>query len=411
VKPVTNYKLGAVYSLATALLLSIQAPFSALAARSLTSPEFICLTQLALLFSVPLLTVSRAGRRDFAAVLFNVRNWGKLAILFAVGITGLVLYNIGLSSAHPFVTAGVLNLSPFWAALVAMAVSRKSLPGSPALFFCCFAVAFVGAMAIAWSQLSGTSANRLQDIVNSILHSRWIYALPMPIFFALSGTLVGKWFRGLEESGVMAANFVVSAIILIPLTIAIAYPEDHFRVPGASSTAVLMLLVGTLASSAAGRVFYQVALTTTDNDNGYVTMFFLVIPVVSYVISILLSQWISDLHVIEGPVFLLGLILVTAPLLVFSIKTLRSAGPLHRDLAATERSPSEPHADARGRIDVLDVQNAVREAAVPVRSHHAGVNVDALHWSPVRKEGDGVLTADAHQRLRQGLHRRQPRQV
>jgi hypothetical protein len=127
-------------------------------------------------------------------------------------------------------------------------------------------------------------------------------------------------------------------------------------------------------------------LTTTDNDNGYVTMFFLVIPVVSSVISILLSQWISDLHVIEGPVFLLGLILVTAPLLVFSIKTLRSAGPLHRDLAATERSPSEPHADARGSIDVPDVQNAVREAAVPVRRHHAGVNVDALHRSPVRKE-------------------------
>ena len=81
-------------------------------------------------FSVPLLTVSRAGRRDFAAVLFDVRNWGKLAILFAVGITGLFLYNIGLSSAHPFIAAGVLNLSPFWAALVTLAVSRKSIPGS-----------------------------------------------------------------------------------------------------------------------------------------------------------------------------------------------------------------------------------------------------------------------------------------
>jgi hypothetical protein len=87
-----------------------------------------------LLFSVPLLTVSRASRRDFAAVLFDVRNWGKLAILFAVGITGLFLYNIGLSSAHPFIAAGVLNLSPFWAALVTLAVSRKSIPGSPGLF-------------------------------------------------------------------------------------------------------------------------------------------------------------------------------------------------------------------------------------------------------------------------------------
>ncbi len=319
---VTNYKLGAVYSLATAALLSIQEPFSALAARSLTYSEFICLTQIALLLSVPLLTVGRASRRDFGVVLFDARNWGKLAILFAVGIAGLFLYNIGLSSAHPFITAGILNLSPFWAALVTLAVSRKSIPGSPALFFGCFAVAFFGAMAIAWSQLTGTSASRLQDIVNSVLHSRWIYALPMPIFFALSGTLVGKWFRGLEESGVIAANFVVSAIILIPFTIAVAYPEDNFRVQGPPLIAVLMLLVGTLASSAAGRVFYQVALTTTDNDNGFVTMFFLAIPVVSSVISTLLSRWISDLRIVEGPLFLLGLVLVTLPLLVFSMKTL-----------------------------------------------------------------------------------------
>ena len=130
----TNYKLGAAYSLATAFLLSVQAPFSALAARSLTSAEFICLTQLALLFSVPLLTVSRASRRDFAAVLFDVRNWGKLAILFAVGITGLFLYNIGLSSAHPFIAAGVLNLSPFWAALVTLAVSENPSRALPAFF-------------------------------------------------------------------------------------------------------------------------------------------------------------------------------------------------------------------------------------------------------------------------------------
>jgi drug/metabolite transporter (DMT)-like permease len=381
VKPafrVTNYKLGAVYSLATAVLLSIQAPFSALAARSLTSPEFICLTQLALLFSVPLLTVGRASRHDFAAVLFDVRNWGKLAMLFSVGITGLFLYNIGLSSAHPFVTAGVLNLTPFWAALVAMAVSRKPLPGSPGLFFGCFAVAFCGAMAIAWSQLSGTSASRLQDVVESILHSRWIYALPTPIFFALSGTLVGKWFRGLEESGVIAANFVVSAIILIPLTIAVGYPEGSFRFQGPSSTAVLMLLVGTLASSGAGRVFYQVALTATDNDNGFVTMFFLAIPVVSSAILIFLSPWISDLHFVEGRMFLLGLVLVTAPLLVFSMKTLRSAGPLHNE--------PEPHADARGGVDVLGVQEAIREAAVHVRHHDTRVNVDMFDRLPVREE-------------------------
>ena len=343
---IANYKLGAVYSLATAVLLAIQEPFSALAARKLTSSEFICLTQIALLLSVPLLTSGKASRRDFAAVLFHVENWGKLAALFAVGITGLLLYNIGLSSAHPFITAGVLNLSPFWAALVALTISRKSIPGSPTLFFGCFIVAFTGAMTIAWSQLNG-GGGLFDDVLTSVLHSKWIYALPMPIFFALSGTLIGKWFRGLDESGVIAANFVVSGMILVPITTTMAYSENSFHVEDQSSIAVLMLLVGTLASSAAGRVFYQVALTTTDNDNGFVTMFFLTIPVISSVISMPLSRWISDLHIFEGPTFLLGLVLVTAPLLFFSVKTSRRVKSIrdYDDIAAPAGAEPDPPID------------------------------------------------------------------
>ena len=104
-----NYRVGTIYSLATATLLAVQEPFSALAARSLSSAEFVCLTQIALLLSVPLMTVSRDSRRDFAAVLFDARNLGRLAIIFIVGMCGLILYNIGLSSAHPIITAGVLN--------------------------------------------------------------------------------------------------------------------------------------------------------------------------------------------------------------------------------------------------------------------------------------------------------------
>ena len=319
-----DYRLGAVYAVVTTVLLAIQEPFSALAARSLTSPEFIALTQIALLLSVPLLTLSSASRRDFAAVLFSPRNWIKLAVIFAVGMIGLYLYNIGLSSAHPFITAGVLNLSPFWAALVSLVISRKSIPGTPVLFFGCFVVAFVGAMTIAWSQLTGTNASLLQEIIKSILHSRWIYALPMPVFFALSGTLIARWFRGLDESGVIAANFVVSGIILLPIMGAVGYRDENLHLQDPSSIAVLMLLFGTLASSAAGRVFYQVALSATDNDNGFVTMFFLAIPVVSVVISMPLSRWIPDLRVVEGPAFFLGLVLVTAPLLVFSASTLLS---------------------------------------------------------------------------------------
>ena len=190
--------------------------------------------------------------------------------------------------------------------------------------------------------MSGTSASRLQDVFNGVLQSRWIYALPVPIFFAMSGTLIGKWFHGLDESGVIAANFVVSAAILTPITIMLAYPAHNFLIQGPSLIAVLMLLVGTLASSAAGRVFYQVALTTTDNDNGFVTMFFLAISALSSLISVGLSRWISDLRVVEGPTFLLGLVLVTAPLLIFSVRTWRGGESNRGRLAAVNALEERP---------------------------------------------------------------------
>ena len=44
------------------------------------------------------------------------------------------------------------------------------------------------------SQLDNTNGRLVTDIIESMLHSRWSYAIPMPIFFALSGNLVGKWF-------------------------------------------------------------------------------------------------------------------------------------------------------------------------------------------------------------------------
>jgi hypothetical protein len=318
-----NYRAGALLALVTAFLLAVQEPFSALAARGLPAAEFVCLTQIALLLSVPILIVGRESRRDFIAVLGDQRNFGKLAILFLVGIGGLLLYDVGLSSAHPIITAGVLDLSPFWAALVAFVVSRKSIPGSPRVFIGCFVVAFCGAMAIAWSQLNNTDGKLLSEVLYGMLHSRWIFALPMPVFFALSGTLVGKWFAGLDESAVIGANFVVSAVVLIPVTATMAYLDRGFQLDSQSMLAILMLLVGTLASSAAGRVFYQVALTTTDNDNGFVTMFFLAIPVMSALLSMPLSHWIPSLHVAERPTFFAGMILVTAPLLVFSMRTWR----------------------------------------------------------------------------------------
>jgi hypothetical protein len=53
-------------------------------------------------------------------------------------------------------------------------------------------------------------------------------------------------------------------------------------------------------------------------------MFFLLVPVMSTLISIPLSLWIPDLHVIVSPLFFVGMALVTLPLAVFSLKSLRT---------------------------------------------------------------------------------------
>lgn len=320
-----NYRLGSVYSLVTAFLLATQEPFSAVAARHLSSPYFICFTQFALLMSVPLLILSPDSRRDFIALASDVRNLAKLGVLFVVGVCGLFLYNIGLSSSHPIITAAILDLSPFWAALVAIIVSRKSIPVSPAVFFGCFGVAFVGAMIVAWSQLSSPNGLVLRDLIHALFHSKWAYAIPIPIFFALSGTLVGHWFRDFDEAATIAASFVMSAVILIPATLLIAAVHPDNAVHDPSLTAVLLLMIGTLAAAAAGRVFYQVALTATHNDNGFVTMFFLLVPALSSLITIPLSWWIPDLRFFVGPMFLSGLVLITLPLVFFLRASWRSA--------------------------------------------------------------------------------------
>jgi drug/metabolite transporter (DMT)-like permease len=347
-----DYRLGTFYAIATAVLVSFQVPFSALAARSLGSLDFMAFTQLALLFSIPLLILRADSRRDFAAIVFRVRNWPKLAVIFLVGVAGLKLYDIGLSSTHPIITAAVLNLSPFWAALIAFIVSKRSISVSPLAFFACFLVAFFGAMAIAWSQIDLDSKVLTRDVVESFIHSKWIYALPMPAFFALSGTLVYQWFSDFDEPAAIAANFVVSSLVLIPLA---AVASDFGRpenLSEQSAIAILLLLVGTLASSAAGRVFYQMALTATRNDNGYVTMFFLLIPALSALISFMLSHWIPGLQFVPRPMFFVGIALVTIPLLMLSLASWRGSQPRSSVFAAKIREDDI----APGSLDSRDRQ-------------------------------------------------------
>src|SRR5579872_2819436 len=317
-----SYRVGGIYAIVTALLLATQEPFSVLAAKRLSSPYFIGITQLALLLSVPMLTLPGGARLDdFVALLTNRRHLGRLLLLFCVGTAGLLLYNLGLSSAHPIIVAVILNLSPFWAALVALIVSKKGVPVSFVVYLSCFLLAFAGAMTVAWSQMDN-SGHILDDIITNFWRRTWMYAIPVPIFYALSGTLVGHWFAEFDESATIAASFVVSSVILLPATF-IMSSINIVTIDEPTMYAIVLLMLGTLAAAAAGRVFYQVALSRTDNDNGFVTMFFLLIPGLTALISFPLSWWIPALSFILDPLFFVGLALITASLSIFSYEALR----------------------------------------------------------------------------------------
>jgi hypothetical protein len=108
-----DYRLGTYYAITTAILMAVQAPLSTLAARTLSPLDFMAITQFALLFSIPFLIMRADSRRDFIAIVLGVGNWPKLAMIFLVGVTGLGMSDVGLSSAHPIIAAAVLNLTHF----------------------------------------------------------------------------------------------------------------------------------------------------------------------------------------------------------------------------------------------------------------------------------------------------------
>jgi hypothetical protein len=234
-------------------------------------------------------------------------------------MSGLGLYNRGLNNAHPIIISAILNLSPFWAALVALALAGVPIPISRATFFGCFAAAFLGAMVVAWSQLSGAGMSTLGGLADNFVHGSWVYAIPVPLCSALGGTLVGKWFAAYDESAAIAANFLTANIILIPGCFAILYwrGELHFE----QLQAILLMIFGTIVAASLGRVMYQIALTVTGGDNGFVTMFLNLVPALTALISLALSRWISDLHFVIDTTFFVGSAVIAASLVLFSLQS------------------------------------------------------------------------------------------
>jgi drug/metabolite transporter (DMT)-like permease len=316
-----NYRLGSLYSVVTAFLYATQEPFSFLAAKRLNTLQFVCLTQIALLVSIPLLTGRGASRRDFLALLRKPSNYGYLAVIFAIGMSGLLMYNFGLSNSHPIIIAAIFNLSPFWAALVALFISRVPIPISPAVFYGCLAGAFAGAMAVAWSQLSDAGKPTIGELADNFVRGGWIYAIPVPICSALGGTLIGKWFAQYDESAAIAANFLFANILLIPASVVFLTWRGELQLD--QLLAIVLMIVGTILAASVGRVFYQIALTVTGGDNGFVTMFLNLVPALTALISLPMSLWIAELHFALDPLYFSGLAAITGSLMLFSLKSWR----------------------------------------------------------------------------------------
>src|SRR5277367_5459600 len=71
-----NYRLGSLYSVITAFLYATQEPFSFPAAKHLNTLQFVFLTQIALLVSIPFLTLPPPSRPDFLALFREPSNYG-----------------------------------------------------------------------------------------------------------------------------------------------------------------------------------------------------------------------------------------------------------------------------------------------------------------------------------------------
>jgi hypothetical protein len=203
--------------------------------------------------------------------------------------------------------------------MVARLVAGVSIPVAAATFFGCLAAAFLGAMAVAWSQL-GANPDQ-SDLLANFLKGSWVFALPIPILSALNGTLIGKWFADYEESAAIAVNFLAPSVVLIPLTTYALSQSGGLVLT--QWPAILLMMAGTIVAASLGRVLYQVALTATGNDNGYVTMFFLLVPALTGLVSAALSLAIPALKFYVNPFYFIGLALIAAALGLFAFQSWR----------------------------------------------------------------------------------------
>lgn len=174
---------------------------------------------------------------------------------------------------------------------------------------------------MAWSQSDG--ANDASSILDALRKGKWLIAIPVPICTTLGATLVGKWFGKYDESAAIAANFIVANTVMIPATIGILAWQGNIAAAGAE--AILLLIAGTIIAAAIGRVCYQIALSSTGGDNGFVSMFLNLVPALSALVAYGLSPLLPDLRFRPNGLYFAGLALIGASLLAFSVQSKRDA--------------------------------------------------------------------------------------
>jgi hypothetical protein len=131
------------------------------------------------------------------------------------------------------------------------------MPVSPFVFFACLVAAFVGAMAMAWSQAKDDSGLSLRA-ADPDIHG--FERLP-------HGEVV------LESERVRRDRREHSCRLHCPHTRDCDSPDRAGEPIFANLKVTLLMVAGIILADAIGRVFYQKALNLTDDDNGFVTMF------------------------------------------------------------------------------------------------------------------------------------------
>ena len=286
---------------------------------------FIGVTELVLLLCVPFMLRTRRSREHFLALLSSVSNLVKFGVLLLIGLIGILLYVFGPGRGHPIVIAAVLNLDPFWAAVIAYLVAGKKIPTSLLTFTLCLIVSFIGAMLLAVSQTDAQTIWSADVRYWLISGPKTGASRPCPV--------------GAQRHVRRQMVFGLRRLCMHSRDIRDGrrgrhshYAGDRLSQSGVQLTtdalpALALLAIGTILATGLGRVLYQRALTITDNNNGFVSVFFLLIPAFTCLLSLGMSPWIKELKFPVGPLFFLGLGLVGAPILVFLWQSERKSDP------------------------------------------------------------------------------------